>query len=78
MFGCELFERWLFERVMEVIDFMSKNGMCYDKWKYRRVFLELHKELYRNVKISDAMIEAQSKRRGHVKAFRDWAGIKQR
>jgi PPR repeat len=67
-----------FERVMEVIDFMSKNGMCCDKWKCRRVFLELHKELYRNVKVSDAMTEAQSKRREHVKAFRNWVGIKQR
>lgn len=64
-----------FERVMEVIDFMSKNGMCSDKWKYRRVFLELHRELYRNLKVSDTSTEAQSKRLEHVKAFRDWAGI---
>lgn len=67
-----------FERVMEVIDFMSKNGMCCDKWKCRRVFLELHRELYRNLKVSDAKTEAQSKRLEHVKAFRIWAGIKQK
>ncbi|XP_039123038.1 pentatricopeptide repeat-containing protein At4g17616 isoform X2 [Dioscorea cayenensis subsp. rotundata] len=65
-----------FERVMETIDFMIKHKMFIDKWKYKKDFLKLHKDLYKNLKASHARTEAQSKRLEHVRAFRRWAGIK--
>lgn len=59
-----------FERVMEVIGFMMKNGMFLDKLCYKTEFLKIHRDLYRNLSIEDAKDEAQIKRLEHVKAFR--------
>ncbi|XP_076923787.1 pentatricopeptide repeat-containing protein At4g17616-like [Bidens hawaiensis] len=64
-----------FERVMEVISCMKKDGVYVDKWLYRSEFLKLHKDLYRKLKACDGKSEAQSKRVEHVKAFRKWADI---
>ncbi|XP_077235132.1 pentatricopeptide repeat (PPR) superfamily protein isoform X2 [Tasmannia lanceolata] len=64
-----------FERVMEIVSYMTKHTMYTDKWKYKREFLKLHKDLYRNLKASIARTEAQSKRLEHVRAFRRWVGI---
>ncbi|KAM1208777.1 hypothetical protein ACFX2J_014395 [Malus domestica] len=64
-----------FERVMEVIDYMKKRGMYTDKWLYRSEFVKLHKNLYRNLKASEAKTEAQRKRLKYVEAFRKWADI---
>ncbi|KAJ0961586.1 hypothetical protein J5N97_001083 [Dioscorea zingiberensis] len=64
------------ERVMETIGYMIKHKMFIDKWKYKKEFLKLHKDLYKNLKASHARTEAQSKRLEHVRAFRRWAGIK--
>ncbi|ONI21263.1 hypothetical protein PRUPE_2G056400 [Prunus persica] len=50
-----------FERVMEVIDFMKEHGMYTDKCLYRIEFVKLHKNLYRNLKASEARTEAQRK-----------------
>ncbi|XP_062187507.1 pentatricopeptide repeat-containing protein At4g17616 [Phragmites australis] len=65
-----------FSRVMEVIGYMSNHKFYCDKWKYRHVFLKLHKNLYRNLNSLHDKTEAQSKRIEHVQAFRSWAGIK--
>ncbi|XP_008240720.1 PREDICTED: pentatricopeptide repeat-containing protein At4g17616 [Prunus mume] len=64
-----------FERVMEVIDFMKEHGMYTDKWLYRSEFVKLHKNLYRNLKASEARTEAQRKRLKYVEKFRKWAGV---
>ncbi|KAI5317988.1 hypothetical protein L3X38_037695 [Prunus dulcis] len=48
-----------FERVMVVLDFMKEHGMCTDKWLYRSEFVKLDKNLYRNLKASEARTEAQ-------------------
>lgn len=64
-----------FERVMEVIGYMTKQNMYTDKWKCRREFLKLHKDLYKNLKASNAKTEVQTNRLEHVQAFRKWAGI---
>uniref|UniRef100_J3ML12 At1g68980-like TPR repeats domain-containing protein n=2 Tax=Oryza brachyantha TaxID=4533 RepID=J3ML12_ORYBR len=65
-----------FGRVMEVISYLSKHKMYCDKWKYRQVFLKLHKNLYRNLNSLHEKTEDQSKRIEDVRAFRSWAGIK--
>lgn len=65
-----------FSRVMEVINYMSTHNVYCDKWKYRQVFLKLHKNLYRNLNSLHDKTEAQSKRIEDVQAFRSWAGIK--
>lgn len=64
-----------FERVMEVIGFMSKNSMYLDKWNYKTEFLAFHRDLYRKLTMSDARNETQSRRIEHVRAFRKWVGI---
>ncbi|KAI3804441.1 hypothetical protein L1987_25984 [Smallanthus sonchifolius] len=64
-----------FERVMEVIGCMKRDGIYGDKWLYKSEFLKFHKDLYRKLKVSDGRTEAQSRRVEHVKAFRKWAGI---
>ncbi|XP_071732469.1 pentatricopeptide repeat-containing protein At4g17616 [Rutidosis leptorrhynchoides] len=64
-----------FERVMEVIGCMKKNGMYVDIGLYKSEFLKLHKDLYVKLKASDARTETQSKRLEHVKAFRKLTGI---
>ncbi|BFG20781.1 hypothetical protein CerSpe_070560 [Prunus speciosa] len=64
-----------FERVMEVIDFMKEHGMYTDKWLYRSEFVKLHKNLYRNLKASEARTEAQRKRLKYVEAFKKWSGV---
>ncbi|CAL5062670.1 unnamed protein product [Urochloa decumbens] len=65
-----------FSRVMEVINYMSKHNIYCDKWKYRHVFLKLHKNLYRNLSSLHNKTETQNKRIKDVRAFRSWAGIK--
>jgi len=65
-----------FSRVMEVVSYMSTHNIYCDKWKYRQVFLKLHKNLYRNLNSLHDKTEAQSKRIEDVRAFRSWAGIK--
>jgi pentatricopeptide repeat protein len=65
-----------FSRVMEVIGYMSKHNIYCDKWKYRHIFLKLHKNLYRNLNSLHDKTEAQNKRIEDVRAFRSWAGIK--
>ncbi|OEL34677.1 Pentatricopeptide repeat-containing protein [Dichanthelium oligosanthes] len=65
-----------FSRVVEVISYMSKHNIYCDKWKYRHVFLKLHKNLYRNLNSLHDKSEAQNKRIEDVRAFRSWAGIK--
>ncbi|KAK9141666.1 hypothetical protein Syun_011066 [Stephania yunnanensis] len=64
-----------FERVMEVLEYMKKYGLYTDKWKYKRHFLKLHKNLYRSLRASEAKTEAQRKRLEHVRQFRKWVGI---
>lgn len=64
-----------FERVMEVISFMMDHKLFADKWMYRKEFLKLHKNLYRNLSASEARTEAQRKRLEHVREFRKWARI---
>ncbi|KAL3633501.1 hypothetical protein CASFOL_022263 [Castilleja foliolosa] len=64
-----------FERVMEVIGFMMKNGMFLDKGSYRNEFLKFHRDLYRSLTVSDAKDETQSKRIEHVRAFRKLIGV---
>ncbi|CAL5083081.1 unnamed protein product [Urochloa decumbens] len=64
-----------FSRVMEVISYMSKHNIYCDKWKYRHVFLKLHKNLYRNLSSLHDKTETQNKRIEDVRAFRSWAGI---
>ncbi|KAL8542735.1 hypothetical protein ACS0TY_003568 [Phlomoides rotata] len=64
-----------FERVMEVIGFMMKNGMFLDKLCYKSEFLKIHRDLYRNLSVDDAKDEAQTKRLEQVKAFRKFVGI---
>lgn len=65
-----------FSRVMEVISYMSNHNIYCDKWKYRHVFLKLHKNLYRNLNSFHVKTETQIKRIEDVRAFRSWAGIK--
>ncbi|KAK3127406.1 hypothetical protein QOZ80_7AG0572870 [Eleusine coracana subsp. coracana] len=65
-----------FTRVMEVIICMKNHNMYCDKWKYRHVFLKLHKNLFRNLSSLHDKTEAQNKRIEDVQAFRSWAGIK--
>ncbi|XP_072961516.1 pentatricopeptide repeat-containing protein At4g17616 isoform X1 [Typha angustifolia] len=67
-----------FERVMEIISYMTRHKIYADKWKYRREFLKFHKNLYRNLKSSNIRTDAQINRLEHVRAFRLWAGIHQR
>ncbi|XP_073129482.1 pentatricopeptide repeat-containing protein At4g17616 [Henckelia pumila] len=64
-----------FERVMELIGFMSKNSMYLDKWNYKAEFLMFHRDLYRRLTMSDAKNEVQSRRIEYVQAFRKWVGI---
>ncbi|GAV85267.1 PPR domain-containing protein/PPR_2 domain-containing protein/PPR_3 domain-containing protein [Cephalotus follicularis] len=64
-----------FERLMEVINHMKEHNMYTDKWVYKREFLKLHKDLYRNLRASEARNEVQKKRLEYVQAFRKWAGI---
>ncbi|KAL6175906.1 hypothetical protein ACLB2K_052544 [Fragaria x ananassa] len=64
-----------FERVMEVISYMKKRGMFADKWMYRSEFEKLHKNLYRNLKASEARTDAQRKRLEFVQAFRKYVDI---
>ncbi|XP_073276433.1 pentatricopeptide repeat-containing protein At4g17616 [Primulina huaijiensis] len=64
-----------FERVMELIGFMSKNSMYLDKWNYKTEFLMFHRDLYRRLTMSDAKNEAQLRRVEYVQAFRKWVGI---
>lgn len=64
-----------FERVMELVNYMLKNSIYTDKWKYKREFLKLHKDLYRSLRASGARTDAQSKRIEYVRAFRRWAGV---
>ncbi|KAL6862159.1 hypothetical protein ACP4OV_016808 [Aristida adscensionis] len=64
-----------FARVMEVIRYMSDHNIYCDKWKYKHLFLKLHKNLYRNLNSLHDKTEAQSKRIEDVRAFRSWAGI---
>lgn len=65
-----------FERVMEIISHMKDHGMFMDKWMYKREFLKYHKDLYRNLKASNAKNEIQSDRIEYVQAFRKWVGIR--
>ncbi|KAB2608414.1 pentatricopeptide repeat-containing protein [Pyrus ussuriensis x Pyrus communis] len=55
--------------VMEIINYMKKRGMYTDKWLYRSAFVKLHKNLYRNLKASEAKTEAQRKWLKYVKGF---------
>ncbi|KAK7330837.1 hypothetical protein VNO77_25041 [Canavalia gladiata] len=64
-----------FERVMEVIGIMRDHNMYTDKWMYKSEFLRLHKNLYRSLKASNTITEAQSNRLEHVQEFRKWVGI---
>ncbi|XP_020875200.1 pentatricopeptide repeat-containing protein At4g17616 [Arabidopsis lyrata subsp. lyrata] len=64
-----------FERVMEVISYMKENDMINDLTMYKNEYLKLHKNLYRTLKASDAVTEAQAQRLEHVKAFRKLVGI---
>lgn len=64
-----------FERVMEVISYMKENDMYNDLTMYKNEYLKLHKNLYRTLKASDAVTEAQAQRLEHVKAFRKLVGI---
>ncbi|PIA65563.1 hypothetical protein AQUCO_00100807v1 [Aquilegia coerulea] len=64
-----------FERVLEVLDYMKRNGMYIDKWKYKSEFMKFHKYLYRSLKEEQTKTEAQRKRLEHVRAFRKWVGI---
>ncbi|XP_052162077.1 pentatricopeptide repeat-containing protein At4g17616 isoform X1 [Oryza glaberrima] len=65
-----------FARVMEVLSYMANRKMYCDKWKYKQVFLKLHKNLYRNLNLLHEKTEEQSKRIEDVRAFRSWAGVK--
>ncbi|KAG9452519.1 hypothetical protein H6P81_005423 [Aristolochia fimbriata] len=64
-----------FERVMEIAGYMTRNSLFVDTWKYKQVFLTLHKDLYKRLKASQARTEAQSKRLEHVQDFKKWVGI---
>ncbi|ESQ55661.1 hypothetical protein EUTSA_v10024595mg [Eutrema salsugineum] len=64
-----------FERVMEVINYMKDKDMYSDLTMYKNEYLKLHKNLYRTLKASDAVTEAQAQRVEHVKAFRKLVGI---
>ncbi|XP_027182398.1 pentatricopeptide repeat-containing protein At4g17616 [Coffea eugenioides] len=64
-----------FERVLEVIAFMTQNRMYLDKWVCKCEFLKFHKDLYRSLKASNARNEVQMKRLEHVRAFRNWIRI---
>nr|UPT48512.1 pentatricopeptide repeat protein AaPPR210 [Agave angustifolia] len=75
---CNFLRGGYFERVMEIVNYMLMNNMYTDKWKYKKEFLKLHKDLYRSLKASDARTDAQSKRLEHVRAFRRWLGIDQK
>ncbi|KAF3448215.1 hypothetical protein FNV43_RR08928 [Rhamnella rubrinervis] len=58
-----------------VIGLMEERGMYADKRMHRCEFLKLHKNLYRNLKASEARSDAQGNRLRYVLAFRKWAGI---
>ncbi|AEE83923.1 Pentatricopeptide repeat-containing protein [Arabidopsis thaliana] len=64
-----------FERVMELISYMKENDMYNDLTMYKNEYLKLHKNLYRTLKASDAVTEAQAQRLEHVKTFRKLVGI---
>ncbi|PKA53306.1 Pentatricopeptide repeat-containing protein [Apostasia shenzhenica] len=64
-----------FERVMEIADYMIKRNIFADKWKYKKEFLKLHQNLYRNLKAIHTKTDAQRKRLEYVQAFRKWVGI---
>ncbi|VVB12712.1 unnamed protein product [Arabis nemorensis] len=64
-----------FERVMEVISYMKEKEMYNDLTMYKNEYLKLHKNLYRSLKASDAVTEAQAQRLEHVKSFRKLVGI---
>ncbi|CAI9095569.1 OLC1v1031554C1 [Oldenlandia corymbosa var. corymbosa] len=61
-----------FERVLEIIAFMTENRMYLDKWIYRNEFFKFHKGLYKNKKASDTGNEVQMQRLEHVQTFRKW------
>ncbi|KAL3497637.1 hypothetical protein ACH5RR_040369 [Cinchona calisaya] len=65
-----------FERVMEVIAFMTESHLYVDKWIYKTEFLKFHKDLYRSLRASNTRNEVQMKRLEHVEAFRNWIQIK--
>ncbi|CAL0313704.1 unnamed protein product [Lupinus luteus] len=64
-----------FERVMEVIGLMKDHNMYIDKWIYKNEFLRLHNNLYRSLKTSNIITEAQSKRLEHILEFKKWVAI---
>lgn len=61
-----------FERVMEVIAFMTESRMFVDKCLCKTEFLKFHKDLYRSLKASNTRNEVQMKRLEQVQAFRNW------
>jgi len=54
---------------------MKENDMYNDLTMYKNEYLKLHKNLYRTLKASDAVTEAQAQRLEHVKTFRKLVGI---
>ncbi|CAN0881487.1 Pentatricopeptide repeat-containing protein At4g17616 [Linum grandiflorum] len=61
------------ERVMEIVHHMRNQGMYNDKWMYRCKVLNLHKNLYKNLKASTVMPnDVKKKRIEQVSAFRRW------
>ena len=64
-----------FERAMEIANCMEESLMYIDKWRFRREFLKLHRNLYRNLTLSNVRTDAQSKRLEHVRAFKKWVGV---
>ncbi|PKU81575.1 pentatricopeptide repeat-containing protein At4g17616 isoform X2 [Dendrobium catenatum] len=64
-----------FERVMDIVSYITRYNMFADKWKFKEEFLKLHKDLYRNLKAVHAKTDAQRKRLEHVQAFRKWVNI---
>ncbi|KAH0465077.1 hypothetical protein IEQ34_005180 [Dendrobium chrysotoxum] len=64
-----------FERVMDIVSYITRHNMFADKWKFKEEFLKFHKDLYRNLKAAHAKTDAQRKRLEHVQAFRKWVNI---
>ncbi|ONK73433.1 uncharacterized protein A4U43_C04F31440 [Asparagus officinalis] len=58
-FLCNFIQGGYFERVMDIVNYMLKNNMFTDTWKYKREFLKLHSDLYWSLKASDARTDAQ-------------------
>lgn len=71
---CSFLTGGYFERSLEVITRMEQLNMFIDKWKYRQLYLKLHKDLYRHTKAPEEQTDAQKKRIQHVLAFKKWAG----